>query len=92
LKALLPFGGDPINGALSAPRATFSLRRDAISPDLASWRTGVIKSANIDVGIALDQSIVEAAFDFIGMQVGAVQCTQDKKFCFHTLIKVLQLN
>ena len=53
---------------------------------------GVIKGADIDVGIALDQGILETAFDFIGVEVGPVQGAKDKKFRFHTLIIILQLN
>jgi hypothetical protein len=53
---------------------------------------GVIKGADIDVGIALNQGILETAFDLIGVEVAPVQCAKDKKFRFHTLIILLQLN
>jgi hypothetical protein len=53
---------------------------------------GIIKGADVDVGVALDQSVTEPPFNFIGVQVAAVKGTEDKKFSFHITIIILQLN
>ena len=66
----------------SPPRATFSLRLEAISPDFGQLTHGVIKGADIDVGIALDQGILETAFDLIGVEVAPVQGAKDKNSAF----------
>src|SRR5437667_12244736 len=77
LKALFPFRGDPVNRALSPARHLFAAPWRDIAR-LGELAYGIIKGADIDVGIALDQSIAEAAFDFVGMKVAPMERLLDK--------------
>jgi hypothetical protein len=52
----------------------------------------IIKGADIEVGVTLDQSVIEPPFDFIGVEVTAVKGAEDIKFGFHILIIILQSN
>jgi hypothetical protein len=53
---------------------------------------GIIKGADVEVGVALDQSVAQPPLNFIGVQVTAVKGAEDKKFSFHISILILQLN
>ena len=91
LKTLFSFRSDAINGALSAARDFLATSWSYLA-GFGQLTHGVIKGADIDVGIALDQGVLETAFDLIGVEVAPVQGAKDKKFRFHTLIIILQLN
>jgi hypothetical protein len=91
LKAVPPLRRDPINRAFAPARNLLPLCRGDI-PRFDQLPDGIIKGADVDVGIALDQSVTEAPFNFIGMQVTAVKGAEDKKFSFHITIRLLQLD
>jgi hypothetical protein len=49
----------------------------------------IIKGADVDIGVALDQSVIEPPFNLVGMEVTAVKDPEDIKFGFHILIIIL---
>jgi hypothetical protein len=49
----------------------------------------IIEGADIDVGVAFDQSVIEPPFHFVGVKVTAVKDAEDIKFGFHILIIIL---
>jgi hypothetical protein len=82
---------DSINRALAAARNLLPpFRRDIPRSDQLPH--SIIKGADVDVGVALDQSVIEPPFDFIGVQVTAMKGAEDKKFRFHIKIVISQLN
>jgi hypothetical protein len=52
----------------------------------------IIKGADVDISIALDQSVIQPPFDFVGVKITAVKGAEDIKFGFHILIIILQSN
>src|SRR6478672_12000876 len=72
-------GCDPINCAFAAAgHLLLCFRRDVPRSD--QFPHGIIKGADVDVGVALDQGVIESPFNFIGVEVTAVQGAKDKKF------------
>src|SRR5262249_2839462 len=91
LEPLSTLGRDSVNRAFASAR-NLLLRfcRDIARIDQLSH--SIIEGADIDVGVALDQSVIEPPLDFVGVKVATVQDAEDKKFCFHIIIIILQLN
>jgi hypothetical protein len=52
----------------------------------------IIEGADIDIGVTLDQRVVEPPLNFVGVKVTAVEDAEDIKFGFHITIILLQLN
>jgi hypothetical protein len=52
----------------------------------------IIKGADVEVGVALDQSAIEPPFNFVGVKVAAVKGAEDIKFGFNIIIILLQSN
>lgn len=91
MKPLPALRRDPINRAFAAARNLLPrFRRDIPRSD--ELPHGIIKCADVDVGVALDQSVTEPPFNFIGVQVAAVKGAEDKKFSFNITIIILQLD
>jgi hypothetical protein len=49
----------------------------------------IIKGADVDVGVALDQSVIEPPLNLVGVKVTAMKDAEDKKFGFHITIVLL---
>ena len=91
LKAVPALRRDLINRAFAAARDL--LRR--FWCDIARFDQlphSIIKGADVEVGVALDQSAIEPPFNFVGVKVAAVKGAEDIKFGFHIIIKLLQSN
>ena len=86
LKAVPALRRDPINRAFAAARNLLP-RLSARYPRSDQLPHGIIKGADVDVGVALDQSVAEPPFNFIGVQVTAVKGAEDKNSAF-----ILQLD
>jgi hypothetical protein len=80
--------GDSVNRAL-APARNLLPRFWCDIAGFDQLPHGIIEGADIDVGVALDQSVIEPAFHFVGVKITAVKDAEDKKFGFHILIIIL---
>jgi hypothetical protein len=76
LKSPLALRCNLVNRAFASAR-NLCLAFGAISPDLTSCRTAQIEGADIDVGVALDQSVFEPPFNFVGVEVTAMKHPED---------------
>ena len=76
LKSPLALRCNSVNRAFASAR-NLCLAFGAISPDLTICRTAQIEGADIDVGVALDQSVFEPPFNFVGVEVTAMKHPED---------------
>jgi hypothetical protein len=88
LKALSALGSEAVNGPLSA--ASDPLTRFGCDiARLGQLAHGIVKRADIDMGVALNQGVMKSPLDFVGVQVATVESAKDKKFRFHIRIVIL---
>ena len=88
LKPLSALRRDSVNRAFAAARNLLP----RFWNDIARFDQlphSIIKGADVDIGVALDESVIEPPSNFVGMEVPAVKRAKNIKFGFYIIIVIL---